>query len=81
MTFHSWPNLGVSRGQNGGQKGQNVSFSRKDEYFELEFCKYTLDRVWKLTVTQMKHDILFLAQFRILPVLKRGSKVSKYAHF
>ena len=61
--IYSWPNLGVSRGQNGGQKGQNVPFSRKDEYFELEFCNYTLDRVWKLTVTQMKHDILFLAQF------------------
>ena len=49
--IYSWPNLGVSRGQNGGQKGQNVPFSRKNEYYELEFCNYTLDRVGKLTAT------------------------------
>ena len=52
MKICSWPNLGVSRGQNGGQKGQNVPFSRKNEYYELEFCNYTLNRVVKLTVTQ-----------------------------
>ena len=81
MAFHSGPNLGVSRGQNGGQKSQNVPFSRKNEYYELEFFNHTLDRVWKLTVTQMKHDISFLAQFRSLLGSKRGSTVSKYAHF
>ena len=50
MTFHSWPNLGVSRGQNGGQKGQNVPFSRKNEYHDLEFCNFTLDRVSDLSL-------------------------------
>ena len=53
MTFYSLPNLGVSRGQNGGQKGPNVPFSRKNEYNELEFCNYMLNCVGKLTVTQL----------------------------
>ena len=64
-------------GQNGGQKGQNVPFSRRNEYYELEFCNYKLNHVEKLTITQMKHKNLFLAPCRCLP----GSKGSKYALF
>ena len=45
--------MGVSLGQKGGQKGQNVPFSRKNEYNELEFCNHTLNCVGKLTVTQL----------------------------
>ena len=60
MTFHSWPNLGVSRGQNGGQKGKNVPFSSKSEYFELELANYTLNHIGELTVIQMNHENLFI---------------------
>ena len=61
-------------GQNGGQKGQNVPFSRRNEYYELEFCNFKLNHVEKLTITQMKHKNLFLAQFRGLLGSKRGTK-------
>ena len=40
-------------GSKQGQKGQDMRFSRKYEYFELEFCNYTLNCVGKLTVTQL----------------------------
>ena len=81
MTFHSGHNLGVSRGQNGGQKGKNVPFSSKSEYFEMELANYTLNHIGELTATLMKHDISFLAQFGSLPGSKLGSKWSKCALF
>ena len=77
----SWTNLGVSRGQNGGQKGQNMPFSRRNEYYELEFCNYRLNHIEKLTITQMKHKNVLLGQFRGLPGSKWVSKGSKYALF
>ena len=40
------------RGQDGGQKGQNVLISRKNEYYELEICNNPLNHIGKLTVTQ-----------------------------
>ena len=55
-----WADLG----QNGGQKGQNVPISRKNEYYELEICNNPLNHIGKLTVTQMQHKLLLLAQFR-----------------
>ena len=61
-------------GQNGGQKGQNMPFSRRNEYYELEFCNYRLNHIEKLTITQMKHKNVFLDQFRGLP----GGKFSEF---
>ena len=43
-----WADLG----QNGGQKGQNVPISRKNEYYELEICNNPLNHIGKLTVIQ-----------------------------
>ena len=53
MTIYSLPNLGVSWGQSGGQKGRNVPFSKKNECYELELRIYTLNHVGKLTNTQL----------------------------
>ena len=58
----------------GGQKGQNVPFSRKNEYFDLEFFKYTLNCVGKLTFTQLTYENLMLAQFRSIRGQNGGQK-------
>ena len=44
---------GSTGGQNGGQKGQNVPISRKNEYYKLEICNYTSNHIGKQTVAQM----------------------------
>ena len=33
-----------------------MPFSRKNEYFELEFFKYTLNRIVELTTIQIEHE-------------------------
>ena len=55
MIFHSKINLGVFRGQNGGQKGQNVPFSRRIDILSLKLAiihwigvrSYTLNKSCK----------------------------------
>ena len=53
-----WTDLGHFRGQNGGQKGQNVPFSRKSEYFDLKLANYTLNHIEQPTAIQMEHEDL-----------------------
>ena len=36
---------GLLGSKRGGQKGQNVPFSRRNGYYELEFCNYKLNHV------------------------------------
>ena len=47
INYCYWLNIGISRGQNGGQRGQNVSISSKNEYYELDICNHTLIHIRK----------------------------------
>ena len=78
-TLDTWnPGLGPC------SKGPKVPNLRNVSKFEIFSYPTNIMRALHyidVTVTQMLHKLLLLAQFRVLPGSKRGSKGSKCTHF